>query len=551
MIPNLSQETITEYASEAQTIQEPTGNDYVQGVKVGKTIPAKWWNWLFRAATRRLGQVRVDAQNMLTELQNVVTDAGMTLDGSNDMQLVQATRGEADKQITNYVNNLKFGFTCDWYETAVIIDDVSIVDVDITFDNLTFTKNGESLIAFARDIAVTNGQGTLEHHYYKYSTDFEHWYTYSNAGTSNSMYAKSVCINGKIYSFNAAYYVTKVYVNNIDSLAAAPTQLLHVASNNGYPPFMTLIDGIIYVFADTGALYKIDTSTDTVEQVQAVAGLYQHKAQSDSKVIEAVTIDDRVIVGNLIFTGSTFEPLVDASDDYRLNAVNIVLVKRLRSGNLLVRGTGRAVIVDTQGNVHDFSYTDVYQCSYDKRYGAADNDIIFKRNNEYSLDGLNFNVMPFSIHDGSTVIKLQNRYFITRYDSIYYTDNLDIEPTLLYSSGTFRRTSLCLAPSKTYIIAVLEVSLSPFKDRGTYAITYDAHMQLIEPKLHRLDGSVVSIAYRTSIDLTGTGLDNSDEVAETSAVAFRNDTSEYIEVKVHGVSKNSINRVIGNTLYLR
>lgn len=113
MIPSLSQETITEYASEAQTIQEPTGIDYIQGVRVGKTIPAKWWNWLFRGTTRRLGQAKTDAQNMLTELQNVVTDAGITLDGSDSTQLSQAVTANADRQINNYVAD-KQGFMTLW-----------------------------------------------------------------------------------------------------------------------------------------------------------------------------------------------------------------------------------------------------------------------------------------------------------------------------------------------------------------------------------------------------------------------------------------------------
>lgn len=103
MIPSLSQDTITEYASDAITIQEPTGADYSQGVKVGKTIPAKWWNWLFRAATKRLGQAKTDAQNMLTELQNVVTDAGITLDGNDATQLRQAVALDTRASIAQYI----------------------------------------------------------------------------------------------------------------------------------------------------------------------------------------------------------------------------------------------------------------------------------------------------------------------------------------------------------------------------------------------------------------------------------------------------------------
>ena len=122
MIPSLSQETITEYASEAQTIQEPTGTDYTQGVRVGKTVPAKWWNWLFRGATRRLGQAKTDAQNMLTEMQNVVTDAGFTLSASDSHQMSKSVVKDADTQIDKYVEAKKSPFSLWAPLTSVDVD---------------------------------------------------------------------------------------------------------------------------------------------------------------------------------------------------------------------------------------------------------------------------------------------------------------------------------------------------------------------------------------------------------------------------------------------
>ncbi len=113
MITQLSEETINEYASEAQTTQQPTGTDFVQGVRVGRTIPAKWWNWLFNATTRRIFQAKNDAQNMLTELQNVVTDAGLELDATDNTQLAQAVTAKADEQIDVYVEN-KRGYFIKW-----------------------------------------------------------------------------------------------------------------------------------------------------------------------------------------------------------------------------------------------------------------------------------------------------------------------------------------------------------------------------------------------------------------------------------------------------
>ena len=105
MIPSLSQEEITQYASDAQTIQQPQGTDYSQGVKAGRTIPAKWWNWLFSASTKRIVQARSDANNMLTELKNVVTDAGLTPTASDNTQLTQAVEAKADTQIDKFIED--------------------------------------------------------------------------------------------------------------------------------------------------------------------------------------------------------------------------------------------------------------------------------------------------------------------------------------------------------------------------------------------------------------------------------------------------------------
>lgn len=115
MITQLSQDSVAEYASDAQTIDEPLGTDYSQGVRVGRTIPAKWWNWLFSAVTKRAGQSKSDAQNMLTELQNVVTDAGIPLDATDSTQLSQAIDAKTDAQITDYVTK-KRQFISLWYK---------------------------------------------------------------------------------------------------------------------------------------------------------------------------------------------------------------------------------------------------------------------------------------------------------------------------------------------------------------------------------------------------------------------------------------------------
>ena len=190
MIPSLSQETITEYASDAQTIQEPTGTDYTQGVRVGKTIPAKWWNWLFKGATRRLGQAKTDAQNMLTEMQNVVIDAGMTLDGSDGTQLAQAVVKDADAQIDKYVEDKKAFMTL-WGSRPIPAVLAAYSDITLITQcgglNIITAKNSDSSKAC---VAV--------------SLDMENWRIVREVSASSRGIVGAIC--GCVY-FNGNYYL--------------------------------------------------------------------------------------------------------------------------------------------------------------------------------------------------------------------------------------------------------------------------------------------------------------------------------------------------------
>lgn len=107
MIQQLEQETLSPYAADATVRQEPQGVDRSRGAQVGRTIPAKWWNWLFNAITKRAGQAKNDSQAMLTEMQNVVLDTGATLDSSDSSQLADAIRTKASTQLVQYIDSSK------------------------------------------------------------------------------------------------------------------------------------------------------------------------------------------------------------------------------------------------------------------------------------------------------------------------------------------------------------------------------------------------------------------------------------------------------------
>ena len=108
MKASLDEQELEIYASAAQTVQEPLGSDYTQGVRVGKTIPAKWWNWLFKAVTGRVRQAYEDVLDIFTELKNVIVGAGITPSAEDSTQLSSSISTHTNLRIAEYTNPTPF-----------------------------------------------------------------------------------------------------------------------------------------------------------------------------------------------------------------------------------------------------------------------------------------------------------------------------------------------------------------------------------------------------------------------------------------------------------
>jgi hypothetical protein len=195
MITQLTQENITEYASDAQTIQEPIGTDYTQGVRVGKTVPAKWWNWLFNASTKRIAQSYNDANNMLTEMKNVVIDAGLTPSGTDNTQLSQAVTIKADAQIDAFLYDKSNVFER-WQGQPVYVDGVELIPDGFYNGNIIDIHEADGVFfGVAQDMATT-GSGAVENSFV-YSYDLVHW-------IKTEIYV--TITNNSIHTFNNGYY---------------------------------------------------------------------------------------------------------------------------------------------------------------------------------------------------------------------------------------------------------------------------------------------------------------------------------------------------------
>lgn len=155
-------EDITEYANNAVTIQEPQGTDYTVGVTVGRTIPAKWWNWLFRTATKSLHQVLTDTISLAKEIQSFIGYNGLEPKTSAQVQLLKAFQNCADSSVERYLQNR----------------DATLVDLSCVSKN--FFRQELSTITFAAPIgcgwyAIYYGRATGQGPEFCYSTDLQNW----------------------------------------------------------------------------------------------------------------------------------------------------------------------------------------------------------------------------------------------------------------------------------------------------------------------------------------------------------------------------------------
>jgi hypothetical protein len=79
------------FASDPQSVVEKPGNPYYQnGVDVGYTAPAKWWNWLWNHISAWLAASKADRTAMQAEMLNVLSAASITPSSSDDHQLSKA-----------------------------------------------------------------------------------------------------------------------------------------------------------------------------------------------------------------------------------------------------------------------------------------------------------------------------------------------------------------------------------------------------------------------------------------------------------------------------
>lgn len=570
MIPSLSQEEMTQYAAEAQTIQEPTGTDYTKGVAVGKTVPAKWWNWLFSAATKRIVQSRNDANNMLTELKNVVTDAGLTPSADNDAQLIQAIRSKVNSQITQYIQD-KIGYFTKWVANSVNTNDFTGVNTATKYLGSSVVVDGVFITSFSYTssykpgfiIGAPDGRWSvlLVKQASSYSISFQ-------AGKLKDLWYIVARYNTASTAGNIEVYTSENGFDWTDRSTSLATALQNIGANayrsiafNTPNEVYCVIDGSSA--SDTPAVVKTNDFTNWTAVTTDTSGAYidinyaDSLAYSDSLISESFAaipfrggylfgnsfIDSNGVWSNLTYGVSSTvagASIVSSHQGYKL-ASGAVLLRAYKTSN---NPSGVCIfVVDANGSVTSIGRTDA-SSSVSYRYFVVNGILVEVRyassttmTCKYSTDGVNF-----TDFDPGTGFKHGVKF--TYSNGYYYfanrrsTDFANWEDVSTLPTGSDNDSNYFIF--KTCVDGVLIYGGAYPRTSSDCYVSFDqgAHwFKMLLPSGINLNDSFMQ----------GTAVGKEGNI---NAYYYSDNAASSIDFTVYSTFLD-INRVLGNTLYLK
>lgn len=117
MYSTLEQQDIDVFSTDPTGVKEkPDGTHYTDGVDIGYTAPAKWWNWFWNHITAWFGASKTDKTAMLSEELNVLSEASILPNSAYP------------RQISTSVNTIA-SEVCDEYDSKEITEEIDGVMV--------------------------------------------------------------------------------------------------------------------------------------------------------------------------------------------------------------------------------------------------------------------------------------------------------------------------------------------------------------------------------------------------------------------------------------
>lgn len=117
MHSTLEQQDIDVFSTDPTGVKErPDGTHYTDGVDIGYTAPAKWWNWFWNHITTWFGASKTDKTAMLSEELNVLSEASILPNSAYPRQMSTSVNTIASE-------------VCDEYDSKEITEEIDGVMV--------------------------------------------------------------------------------------------------------------------------------------------------------------------------------------------------------------------------------------------------------------------------------------------------------------------------------------------------------------------------------------------------------------------------------------
>ena len=103
MYSTLEQQDIDVFSTDPTGVKEkPDGTHYTDGVDIGYTAPAKWWNWFWNHITSWFGASKTDKTAMLSEELNVLSEASILPNSAYPRQMSTSVNTIASEVCEEY-----------------------------------------------------------------------------------------------------------------------------------------------------------------------------------------------------------------------------------------------------------------------------------------------------------------------------------------------------------------------------------------------------------------------------------------------------------------
>lgn len=471
----LQEQDINVYASDAETIQTPPSTDYARGVRVGRTIPAKWWNALFNIVTSKLHTAYQNMHGMFFDVVYAITNKGIVPDASDSSQLTTAIRLDADEQTDSYVVvDKRKTFQASEVLYRHEFSFINYIDSEYNQTNYPLhcvTKGHTGFMGLAK-LARADYPSDIRT-YLVYSADGAHWtavYSLSNIILTygNSWHAFYVGICPFMYT-SEAFYVSilgesagggynEYIITSEDCFNWTTIFTARKETRPNYTPVLSasadpsiLSDAIFYYSACSNLVYTISNADHRVLYTSTTAtelGMGT-KASSyegyDNVYMPYYTITYNgvrsYVLGNVIIEGNAGGGRFNVTTIIRPNNLRPYIylkVTKLKNGNIAVlntlcrgdnwhtgaSGSSWCIVSPDQitelSDLTDWKVLQLYENvpGYFVKLTSTDNQN--QKICDVSLDGINYFRLPFTVAADATSILYDNgKYYIISGSKIY------------------------------------------------------------------------------------------------------------------------------------